>query len=36
VVTFLALLELIRIGQARVAQSSAFAEIIVYGQEKEP
>jgi segregation and condensation protein A len=34
VVTFLALLELIRIGQARVAQSSAFAEIIVYGQEE--
>ena len=35
VVTFLALLELIRIGQARVAQSSAFAEIMVYGQETE-
>lgn len=35
VVTFLALLELIRIGQARVAQSSAFAEIIVYAQEAE-
>ena len=35
VVTFLALLELIRIGQARVAQASAFAEIMVYGQEKE-
>jgi segregation and condensation protein A len=33
VVMFLALLELIRIGQARVAQSSAFAEIMVYGQE---
>ena len=35
VVTFLALLELIRIGQARVAQPSAFAEIMVYGQEAE-
>jgi segregation and condensation protein A len=35
VVIFLALLELIRIGQARVAQSSAFAEIMVYGQEAE-
>jgi len=35
VVTFLALLELIRIGQARVAQSSAFAEIMVYGEETE-
>jgi len=35
VVTFLALLELIRIGQARVAQASAFAEIMVYGQETE-
>jgi len=35
VVTFLALLELIRIGHARVAQSSAFAEIMVYGQETE-
>ena len=35
VVTFLALLELIRIGQAQVAQSSAFAEITVYGQETE-
>jgi segregation and condensation protein A len=34
VVTFLALLELIRIGQARVAQSSAFAEILVFGEEK--
>ncbi|TMC32241.1 MAG: hypothetical protein E6J32_01115 [Chloroflexi bacterium] len=35
VVTFLALLELIRIGQARVAQSSTFAEITVFGQEQE-
>jgi segregation and condensation protein A len=35
VVMFLALLELIRIGQARVAQSSPFAEIMVYGQEAE-
>lgn len=34
VVMFLALLELIRIGQARVAQSSAFAEIMVYGEEQ--
>jgi segregation and condensation protein A len=32
VVTFLALLELIRIGEARVAQASAFAEITVHGQ----
>lgn len=32
VVTFLALLELIRIGQARVAQASAFAEITVEAQ----
>ena len=35
VVMFLALLELIRIGQARVAQASAFAEIMVYGLEAE-
>jgi segregation and condensation protein A len=35
VVMFLALLELIRIGQARVAQSSAFAEIMVYREEAE-
>ncbi|HEV3097871.1 MAG TPA: segregation/condensation protein A [Candidatus Dormibacteraeota bacterium] len=35
VVMFLALLELIRIGQARVAQTSPFAEIMVYGQEAE-
>lgn len=36
VVTFLALLELIRIGEARVAQSSAFGEITVHAQgEKE-
>lgn len=34
VVTFLALLELIRIGEARVAQSSAFGEITVHGYEK--
>jgi len=33
VVTFLALLELIRIGEARVAQPSAFAEITVHAQE---
>lgn len=32
VVTFLALLELIRIGEARVAQASAFAEIMVHSQ----
>ena len=32
VVTFLALLELIRIGEARVAQASAFAEITVHGE----
>ena len=37
VVTFLALLELIRIGEARVAQDSPFAEITVHAQErKEP
>jgi len=35
VVTFLALLELIRIGEARVAQASAFAEITVHGQERK-
>ncbi|TMD40447.1 MAG: segregation/condensation protein A [Chloroflexi bacterium] len=34
VVTFLALLELIRIGEARVAQTSAFGEIMVHAQEK--
>jgi segregation and condensation protein A len=34
VVTFLALLELIRIGEARVAQASAFGEISVHRQEK--
>jgi len=34
VVTFLALLELIRIGEARVAQVGAFGEISVYRQEK--
>jgi len=33
VVTFLALLELIRIGEARVAQASAFGEITVHAQE---
>ena len=33
--TFLALLELIRIGEARVAQASAFGEITVYGQERK-
>jgi segregation and condensation protein A len=33
VVTFLALLELIRIGEARVAQDSPFAEINVHRQE---
>jgi segregation and condensation protein A len=35
VVTFLALLELIRIGEARVAQASAFGEITVQAQRKE-
>jgi len=35
VVTFLALLELIRIGEARVAQASAFAEITVHAQERK-
>ena len=35
VVTFLALLELIRIGEARVAQASAFGEITVHGQERK-
>ncbi|TME85608.1 MAG: segregation/condensation protein A, partial [Chloroflexi bacterium] len=35
VVTFLALLELIRIGEARVAQTSAFAEITVHAQERK-
>ncbi|HEV2012889.1 MAG TPA: segregation/condensation protein A [Candidatus Dormibacteraeota bacterium] len=35
VVTFLALLELIRIGEARVAQASAFAEITVRRQERK-
>ena len=35
VVTFLALLELIRIGEARVAQASPFAEITVHGQERK-
>ncbi|HXN01782.1 MAG TPA: segregation/condensation protein A [Candidatus Dormibacteraeota bacterium] len=34
VVTFLALLELIRIGEARVAQASAFGEISVHRQER--
>jgi segregation and condensation protein A len=34
VVSFLALLELIRIGEARVAQDGAFGEISVYRQEK--
>jgi segregation and condensation protein A len=34
VVTFLALLELIRIGEARVTQASAFGEISVHRQEK--
>ena len=34
VVTFLALLELIRIGEARVAQATAFGEISVHRQEK--
>jgi segregation and condensation protein A len=34
VVTFLALLELIRIGDARVVQPSAFGEIMVHAQEK--
>jgi segregation and condensation protein A len=33
VVTFLALLELIRIGEARVAQASAFGEITVHAQQ---
>jgi segregation and condensation protein A len=35
VVIFLALLELIRIGEARVAQASAFGEITVHGQERK-
>jgi segregation and condensation protein A len=35
VVTFLALLELIRIGEARVAQASPFSEITVHGQERK-
>jgi segregation and condensation protein A len=35
VVTFLALLELIRIGEARVRQSSAFAEIVVEARKEE-
>ncbi|HEX3629937.1 MAG TPA: ScpA family protein [Candidatus Dormibacteraeota bacterium] len=35
VVTFLALLELIRIGEARVAQASAFGEIMVHGEERK-
>jgi segregation and condensation protein A len=35
VVTFLALLELIRIGEARVAQASAFGEITVHGQKRK-
>ena len=35
VVTFLALLELIRIGEARVAQASVFGEITVHGQERK-
>jgi len=35
VVTFLALLELIRIGEARVAQASAFGEISVHRQERK-
>jgi segregation and condensation protein A len=35
VVTFLALLELIRIGEARVSQASAFGEITVQAQRKE-
>lgn len=34
VVIFLALLELIRIGEARVAQAAAFGEITVHAQEK--
>ncbi|TMD48389.1 MAG: hypothetical protein E6I86_06645 [Chloroflexi bacterium] len=35
VVTFLALLELIRIGEARVAQASAFGEISVHRMERK-
>ena len=35
VVTFLALLELIRIGEARVAQQGAFGEISVHRQERK-
>jgi segregation and condensation protein A len=35
VVTFLALLELIRIGEARVAQDGTFGEISVHRQEKK-
>ncbi|HEY9287202.1 MAG TPA: ScpA family protein [Candidatus Dormibacteraeota bacterium] len=36
VVTFLALLELIRIGEARVVQASPFGEIMVHSQQTEP
>lgn len=36
VVTFLALLELIRIGEARVAQASTFGEITVQGHHPQP
>lgn len=35
VVMFLALLELIRIGEARVAQASAFGEITIHAEEKQ-
>ena len=35
VVTFLALLELIRIGEARVAQASAFAELTVHAEARK-
>ena len=33
VVTFLALLELVRLKQLQVRQSSAFEEILIYGKE---
>lgn len=35
IVTFLALLELIKLGKVRAYQSGAFAEIMIYSREKE-
>jgi len=35
VVTFLALLELIRIGRIKAYQSSVFGDIMIYSREKE-